>query len=170
MNKRMTRLMTGCLASLLSLSVAANAEQPKVELVMNDAHQLRDVQLSNMTLKRSAKVVQQELQELFASLSAERLKAGEKLSIKVVNIDLPGYVDFASRDGRYIRVVRRNDVYRLEYEYQIVDENGQVISQGRKKISGFYEPGGRIQERFMRGHTAYFEKDVRKWFDEISNQ
>ncbi|MCW8878917.1 MAG: DUF3016 domain-containing protein [Kangiellaceae bacterium] len=137
-----------------------------VEIKMIEPKKFRDVELSGKTKQRSIDTVKKDLKKLFTTVSKPYVGEKETLLIEVLDIDLPGYMDYVRGEGnRDIRIVKDNEPYRLKFRYQTKDSQGNVVKSGEKLIKQFMTRFPLRIKQNRTGTVIYFEEDLEKWFE-----
>ncbi|MDH5433818.1 MAG: DUF3016 domain-containing protein [Gammaproteobacteria bacterium] len=132
----------------------------KVELIKPE--KFLDSDISDRSRKKDHEQLQKELEALFVDLSSGYVSENQTLSIKVTNIDLLGYVNYTSSEP--VRIVRSNDIYKLKFEYQLLDSNQQSVKSGETVIKDFWvERRARIPS-VKYSSLYYLKNDIRDWF------
>ena len=138
-----------------------------VEIKLIEPKKFRDIELSGKTKKRSIETVKKDLNKLFAVVSKSYVKDEETLMVEVLDVDLPGYLDFTRGHGSQdIRIVKDLEPYRLKFRYQTKDAQGNVVKSGEKQIKEFLTKMPLQIQRSRSGTVVYFEKELEKWFEQ----
>lgn len=155
-----------CGALVLVVLGFSQSAAASVEIKMIEPKKFRDVELSGKTKQRSIEAVKKDLNKLFTDVSKSYVGEKETLLIEVLDIDLPGYLDYTRGQGHSdIRIVKDLDPYRIKFRYQTKDASGNVVKSGEKLIKQFLTRAPHHLQRNRRGTVVYFEKELEKWFE-----
>lgn len=113
-----------------------NFERVNVQWV--NPKKFTDIRPSNESRARFRQHVFGQLEDHFEELSME-LPQGQSLEIQVTNLDLAGRVETGAFVGFSsgiddIRIMRNIDIPRIEFNYKLVGENGDVIKNETVKL------------------------------------
>ena len=96
---------------------------------------------------------------------AAKLPAGQQLSIKVLDINLAGELEWVRRTADELRVMRNVSWPMIEFEYQL-SENGQVLKADKVRLSDM----SYLQDSFFSvaqsGTWRYEQRMMDRWFKE----
>lgn len=119
------------------MAVAAAPEKPasSIEVSFIDSEKFTDVKDNDMGSDRGREAVLEQLKEHLVTRGAKYLAKGQRLQIKVTDVDLAG--DFEPWRGinfHDIRIVK--DIYppRVELEFKLIDADGKVVSEGKRQL------------------------------------
>lgn len=118
--------------ALIALALAAgmaHAEGSRVQVSYADTEKFADFGESRWDRERNAKDFDAMLQEV-----AAQLPAGQQLSIKVLDVNLAGELEWWRRSADRLRVMRNISWPMIEFEYQL-SEGGRVIKSDKVKLS-----------------------------------
>ena len=125
-----------------------------------------DVKEPNFSSARFRKHVFSQLEKHLDEL-AKALPEGQSLNVTVTDVDLAGSIEFASFIGLRtmddIRIMRNVDIPRLQFMYELVDANGQVIKTEEVSLKDM----NYLNDMSMRGRDRPFEHEKRmlsRWF------
>lgn len=136
-----------------------------VKLEFVEPEKFRDIQVSGESRKRSITYIHKHLSLLFESIAKDYIDDTQHLTIKVTDLDLPGYIEpMYGNTNRDIRIVKDNDYYRLIFKFELKNQEGLVDKEGDEKIKGFLT--SRHHQLSQRGNTSvnYFKADINDWF------
>ena len=149
-------------AAGLFISIPAMAGE--VTVTWSDPAKFTDIRASNSTDKSYQKSVEKALTAEF-NAQAEKLPAGQKMSIHVTNVDLAGEVDpIPSRAGYRVRVLK--DIYypQINLDYRITDAAGAVVKEQQGAVlkdAGFLASASNASSR----QDFYYERRmIKEWF------
>jgi len=134
-----TRFLASAFLGLIAggAMFAASAEKPAspVEVTFVNAEKFTDVKNDYMEDDRDREYILEQLKDHLLKRGAKYLTAGQRLEIKVTDVDLAG--DFEPwRGPNYndIRIVK--DLYppRATLEFRLVDADGKVVSEGKRQL------------------------------------
>lgn len=143
MNKFLMILTATLALMFTSVSMAGTSE-----VTWTNPDDYRDVDAGEGHRGKFKAKVFSDFEEHFAKL-AEALPEGQTLKVEVVDVDLAGDVNHGGM--RRIRVIK--DLYspRLEFNYQVVDQNGNEVKAGKEDIRDM---------NFMMGSTMKYSNDT----------
>ncbi|MCY7294664.1 DUF3016 domain-containing protein [Alteromonas sp. a30] len=169
MNKLVISLLCGLSLSFLTQAADNTQEKPagRATIEWQNPDEYVDVRPSNQSKKRFQTSTFNKL-EAFVEKLAEALPEGQTLSMTVTNLDLAGHVWPGHMAGmnstQEIRVIKRVDIPRMYFSYQLFDANGKVIKEGEEELKdmSFQERNiGRIQNDSLR----YEKNMLERWFN-----
>lgn len=117
---------------------AAETAKPatsRVEVTFVQAENFTDCKDEYSDSGRAREHILAEIQGVFEKLAPRYVTEGQRLEIKVTNIDLAGdfepWRSLGHHDIRYMR-----DIYppRMELEFRLIDADGRVIREGKRKL------------------------------------
>lgn len=168
----MNRLFKSNLRRLVLASVLlpglslASVDSQNIQVKMNEPYKLGDIELSNSSLRQSARQIQNDMVKLLQQLSANYLSDGAKIEMTINRLDLPGYVDWNFGHGSNIRVIRQHDFMKIEFDYEISDASGNTLAKGTDTLKEFYEADGRRGPIKQAGSVEYFRDLLGDWMKE----
>ncbi len=152
---------------LLGLSSFVNAA---VELELVEPKKFHDADMTGMNKNKGFESLQRDLTNLFNHLSKDYIKDTEKMVVKITDVDLAGYMKFATgRMTQDMRIVKDSERFRLEFSYSIVGKEGQVTKQGDVKLKKFLTRKVTRNTKSKYASVDYMEKDLKKWFEDNFN-
>ncbi len=181
------------IASFIFISSQVLASQTAVlENVLTEMHVLdgnvsiewiepkkfRDVKDASMSRKRYREKVFAELEEYFTLLGKE-LPEGQKLNIKVTDLDMAGTVQSLAMAGltynlndsiNDYRIMRDIDIPRMTFSYELIDETEKVIKQDEVllKDMSYLTRSNMIRKNAV---LRYEKAMISRWFQqEFENQ
>lgn len=174
----LSRIVLG--ATLLSLStlVVANEDKTNTQEIQidnvvvewGDYRDFTDIRSPNSSKKRFAQHTFERLTKYLAKLATD-LPEGQRLELSVTNLDLAGRVmplSFAGLGNNMSeqRVIKRIDIPRMRFSYQIVNASGQTVKAGEADLKDM-----NFMERhnpFFRSESLKYEKNMlRDWFEDL---
>lgn len=122
-------------AAGVAVAAAADKPVPAIEVTFVDAEKFTDAKDSDMGSDRGREAVLDQLKDHLVTHGAKYLAKGQRLQIKVTDVDLAG--DFEPWRGinyHDIRIVK--DIYppRVELEFKLIDADGKVVSEGKRQL------------------------------------
>lgn len=159
--------------SALAILVSApmSAEEPKgdpdrVQIEWKDPKSYTDVRGANQSNKRFRENTFKKLEEYLEKLAA-KLPEGQNLKLTVTDVDLAGHVwpghmvgmNFSSD----VRMVKRVDIPRMNFSYQLLDNSGGVIKEGEEKLKDMSFQD-HINKHFNDDALRYEKKMLDDWF------
>lgn len=171
----MKHLITLLCVSALVVSTASAAKSPpppnpeemkRVEVEWLNPSDYSDIRPSNQSRTRFRETTFKHLEKHLEKL-AIRLPEGQRLKLTVTNLDLAGQVWPGHMIGlglsSDVRLIKRVDIPRMNFSYELLDESGVVIRAGEEKLKDMA-----FQERAIaryRNETLRYEKTMLKdWF------
>lgn len=144
------------------------AQAASVEVEWKSPEEFTDIRPANESRKGFRKRVFKRL-EKFLTEYAESLPEDQILKITFTDLDLAGQVWPANFTGLVannvndVRIIRRVDIPRMEFAYQLVDANQAVLQKGEVKLKdlGFQE---RFNPAFRSEELRYEKNMLRLWF------
>lgn len=120
-------------AGVFALPFAVNSAE--LELEWQEPERFIDVESANEPRERYRERVLERLEGYFAE-EAEKLPEGQTLHIKVTNVDLAGVVEQVPMQGglQQIRILRSGHSARIDLEYRLEDESGNVVQEGEERL------------------------------------
>ncbi|MFD2167656.1 DUF3016 domain-containing protein [Thalassotalea euphylliae] len=139
---------------------SAQAAEASVEWINPDEY--RDVRPANESRKRFQERTFKEFEEFFVELAA-KLPEGQKLHVKVTNVDLAGNVEFGRT--QQIRIVRQIHFPRFEFEYSLLDADKEVVTAGQedlKDMNFLHHVNTKVNSESLK----YEKYMIEKWFNQ----
>lgn len=124
-------LVAGCTAVDRSAPPSAQGGAARVEF--SAPERFTDIGLTRMSDAESRVELMRRLTLSIPELAAKRLPAGQRLEMRITDIDLEGEIR-PTPQGR-LRSVQANDYVRLRFDYRLLDANGTVIAAGPESLS-----------------------------------
>ncbi|XOV79709.1 MAG: DUF3016 domain-containing protein [Aestuariibacter sp.] len=161
------------LIALVAISAAfqvvaetSEAESNRISVEWQDPKDFTDMKATNGHRQRFRENTMNELEEYLAKL-AEDLPDGQTLKMVVTDVDLAGrvwpgrFVGFDSATD--VRVVKRIDIPRMNFKYELLDANGDTIKSDEIKLKdmGFQDSG---ITRHDHGSLRYEKRMLKRWF------
>src|SRR5690554_2133082 len=121
---------TVLIASLFSV----NAWAGTAEVTWHEPGKYRDVQAAEELQTRFQERVFSEFEKHFDLLAA-KLPENQTLKIIVTDVDLAGEVELQHMGGslRSLRMVRSSDFPSIEFSYELVTAEGEVLIEGQER-------------------------------------
>jgi hypothetical protein len=167
-------------SALLASMLFATPSMANVEIEWEGYEDYSDIRPSNESRKRFAKSTFKKLEKYMVELM-EDMPEGQTLSMTVTDLDLAGRVQPGNSPifvrggfingfgntafGREIRVIDGVDIPRIDFQFELVDENGKVLLSGDKELKDL----GFLQNaiNFRRTDRLKYEKHMLKeWFNQ----
>lgn len=143
--------------SSLFLTFVSSAATSEVKWTNSDKY--RDVHAGDGHRAKFKARVFRKFEEHFAEL-AEKLPEGQTLLIDVKDVDLAGDVH---QNMRRIRVIKDIFFPRIEFSYQVVDSNKNVITSGDVDLKDMGFMMG-ANHRYNQDSLGYEKKMLDEWF------
>ena len=147
-------------STLLVLAAGLAQASDRVQISFTDTEKFADFGRSQWDRERNQKDFAAMLQEV-----AAKLPAGQQLSIKVLDINLAGELEWVRRSADELRVMRNVSWPMIEFEYQL-SENGQVLKADKVRLSDM----SYLQDSFFSvaqsGTWRYEQRMMDRWFKE----
>lgn len=146
------------LPSLLLGTHIAHAAEAKVQ--WQDFKTYRDVTPANQTRKSFHQHVAKSLEKHIAK-QAKKLPKDQTLKLTVTDVDLAGDVDFGMQE---VRVVKSIFYPRIKFDYQVLDKQGNPLSQGKADLKDM-----RFLDRIGSTRSESFKHEKRlitDWIDD----
>ncbi len=151
------------------LPFSSSAAEVKVEFI--EGKKFSDYEMSGQTRKKSLKVLEKEMLNLFTELSNEVIGKQGVLSIKVKNVDLPGNIRYGmGQTSHDIRVIDNATLFRLDFEYALKNAEGAVLKQGEHQLKEFTDAQPTSLQMRNRSALGYFERPLKKWMKETFSE
>ncbi len=121
-------------AGILSLGTVPASAQPVIEIVFVNPEQYADASPARyVDDERDRAATLSELREHLISLGTKYLKAGDRLRIEVLDVDLAGILELSRSGQRDVRVMREAGVPLIDVRYTMTREG--VESYGQERIT-----------------------------------
>lgn len=154
-------------------SVADTADTERLSVEWQNPKEFTDMKATNGHRQRFRENTMKELEEYMGELAKE-LPDGQTLKMVVTDVDLAGRVwpgHFAGMNSASdVRVVKRIDIPRMNFKYELLDASGEVIKSGETKLKdmGFQDHG---VARNDHDSLRYEKRMLKRWFKrEFSEQ
>lgn len=149
--------------ALIALALAAGMAQAadRVQVSFAETDKFADFGRSQWDRERNQKDFAAMLQDV-----AAKLPANQQLSIKVLDVNLAGELEWVRRYADELRVMRNVSWPMIEFEYQL-SENGQVLKADKVRLTDM----SYLQDSFFTvGQTSgawrYEQRMLDRWFKE----
>ncbi len=146
--------------TLLALAAGLAQGADRVQVSFADTEKFADFGRSQWDRERNQKDFTQMLQELSA-----KLPANQQLSIKVLDVNLAGELEWVRRAADELRVMRNVTWPMIEFEYQL-SENGKVLKAEKVRLADM----SYLQDSFFSvnqsGSWRYEQRMLDRWFKE----
>lgn len=164
----------------LPLMFSLTTQAAVVEIEWVDPSEFTDIKPSNESKKRFQARTFKKI-EKYVSQLAEKLPEEQILKLSVTDLDLAGRVEFASnavintRGGftrlglgfsNDIRIVDSIDFPRMEFAYELVSNQGDIIVSGEENLKDLnfqYRAGARVRSSDTLRHEKFM---IRDWFNQ----
>lgn len=154
-------------------NVEAQKSQSNVSIEWVKPKKFRDVRHPTMSRKHYRDSVLLELETFFTSLG-EGLPEGQKLNLRVTDLDLAGAVqspamaglrNFSNSGIDNYRIVRDIDIPRMTFAYELVDGQGQILKQEDVELKdmSFLSMAGSVNTNTS---LKYEKVMISRWFKE----
>lgn len=166
----MRKLIALLIAGVLGMTSSQVLARADVEIIWENPEDYTDVKAANESRKRFRERTIANLEKYILKL-AEKLPDGQKLTMKVTDIDLAGQVWPASfvglgAGGNDVRLIKSIDIPRMKFDYKLTDPSGRVLQQA----TDFKLKDMAFQDRFnpmFDSESLRYEKNMLKgWFEE----
>lgn len=146
-------------STLLVLAAGLAQAGDRVQVSFTDTEKFADFGRSLWDRERN----QQELTALWQEVAA-KLPAGQQLSIKVLDVNLAGELEWVRRATAELRVLRDVTWPRMEFEYQL-SENGRVLKSDTVSLSDMgYLQNGFFSAEQQSTPLRYERRMLDRWF------
>lgn len=155
---------------LLAFSFSALAGTAEVS--WKDVDSYTDIRPADGLRDRYQQKVMDQLTEHFQSLMT-KLPEDQKLEVTVTDVDLTGRLEptFGRSSSNYVRIVREIDFPRMEFDYRLVNNSGEVLKEGQANVKNMSFNYGGLASRVHRNDLYFEEEMLTRWFeDTIVNQ
>ena len=169
--KRILVSAIGMLALIWGSSSIANPNkdskqsQAGIQVEWGDFDDYRDVRAASEPRGAFHNRVKKSFETFFKEYSKE-LPKGQTLNIKILDLDLAGYVKLGST--RDIRVMKDIHFPRMDFSYTLTGADGKVLKEGEvnlKDMNYLYQDRAWKRARYKEGF--YYEKRMfREWFED----
>jgi hypothetical protein len=177
MNKTIAQLcVIGLLAGSVGVAIAGNdsnqenpdKENTRVEMNWVEPKKFTDLRERTFSTKRFRERVFTILESHFEELAAQ-LPEGQSIKLTITDIDLAGRVEPAAFTGlsasaEDVRIMRDIDIPRMNFEYTIVDGDGNIVKQEDVKIKDMNYLNGTRSFRTERP-LGYEKRMITRWFE-----
>lgn len=167
MNKYIISL--SAITMLVYGTVSADEKQDgpdRVQIEWKDPKSYTDVRAANQSSKRFRENTFKKLEAYLEKL-AVKLPEGQSLKITVTDLDLAGHVwpgHMVGMDSTSdVRMIKRVDIPRMNFSYQLLDSAGNVIQEGDEKLKDMSFQD-HINKHFNNDSLRYEKKMLDDWF------
>ncbi|MGQ8364930.1 DUF3016 domain-containing protein [Glaciecola sp. 1036] len=151
-----------------SSTVVTESEENSVRIEWIEPKSFTDVRDRISSTEKYRRYVFNTIQKHFEKLTAE-LPAGYQLKMQVTDLDLAGDTRagmslFNDPNMYDVRVIRRIDIPRMQFSYELIDQAGEVLMSENVKLKdmGFLEGPRSIRN----DRPLYYEKKMlTDWFN-----
>lgn len=131
------KFLLPALIGLLSIQIVLADDKPgaRVDVTFVEPENFSDVKDDYMGSDRGREYVLELLKEHFVATAPKFLAEGQRLEIRVTDVDLAG--DFEPWRGmRFddVRVVREIYPPRIQLEFRLLDAAGKVVAEGKRRL------------------------------------
>jgi len=165
----MRHLYTIAFTSILGLFSYQSIAAADLEITWQAPENYTDMLASNEPQQRFHEKTFKKLDNTLAQLT-EKLPDGQKLQIKVKDLDLAGRVSAGLERGDYgPRTFNSLDMPRISFTYQLIDASGKVLQASAVELE---DPMflSSFNPRRNNGPLPYEKRMLRKWFKEEFTQ
>ena len=147
---------------MTSILLMPNVMAANSEVIWTDYKSYRDIKESNEGRKNFREKVFKNFEKHFTQLAA-RLPENQTLKIEVTDVDLAGDTRVIGIDR--LRIVREIDFPRLNFSYQLLDENHKVIKSEDVVLKDMNFMSG-SNARYSNDLLAYEKRMLDEWFQD----
>ncbi|MGX5174118.1 DUF3016 domain-containing protein [Aliikangiella sp. IMCC44653] len=159
-SSKLIAVMTGSLI----LFFASASLSAAVEIKLIEPSKFRDAEVAGESKKQSYQSLEKELVKVFKRAISRSPEQKLDLNVEVTNVDLAGDIEyFWNQTGREMRVVKNNDLYKLQFNFTIKDTQGNVIKQGNEEIKNFLRNTNYRHAANSSALIGYMQKDINDW-------
>ena len=159
--------LTGLVIVLMTVSHTAAAS---VEVKLIKPEKYRDIEQAGFSQKKSIEVINKDVQKFFDSVATSYIPESNKLLIEVTDIDLPGRVEYmVGPNFENIRILRSDDIFKLYFNYKLIDKNGKVVKEGEEKLRDYFNQNTATRLKKIKTF-AHFNRKLSKWFEQNFSQ
>ncbi len=158
--------LTAIVTLLLTVTAipATTVSAAEVEIKFSEAKKFSDYELTGHTRKKSLAVLEKEMKSMFTALSEKVIDGDHKLVVNVKNIDLPGNMRYGmGQTSHDIRVIDHATLFRLSFDYTLLNSAGETVKQGEHKLKEFTDAQRPQLPMRSRNSLAYFERPLKEW-------
>lgn len=168
---KLNKILAMCAAVVIASPTAVLAEdkaaQPdRVEIEWQNPKEFTDVKAANGHRGKFRDSTFAKLEKHLEKL-AEHLPEGTKLKMTVTDLDLAGKVwpgHFSGLDTTSdVRVVKRIDIPRMNFSYELVDANGTVVKSGEENLKDMAFQD-RLSKHRRHDSLRYEKTMLKNWF------
>ena len=167
MNFKLIQIILVVLAvtNVQMVNAETQSDNVKAQVLLIDGKKFKDYELTNYSRSKSLQILEKDFSRVFTKLSSKYLKDGQSMSISVTNLDLPGDLRFSvGPNHQDIRIVKDISPIKLTFNYQVLADDGSVVSEGEYKIKEFLHLSLHSTRLKHRGNLAHFMPLLEKWF------
>jgi hypothetical protein len=133
--KRFLVFSAGLVSALFAMADVASPAAARVNVTFVNPDKFTDVKEEVLNTERAREYYLGLLEKHILSTAPRYLTRGERLEIRITNVDLAG--DFEPWHGinfSHIRILK--DIYppRMDLEFRLMDAGGNVISSGKRRL------------------------------------
>lgn len=161
----MRHLYTVALTSILGLFSYQSIAKAELEITWQAPENYTDILPSNEFQQLFQEKTFRNLEKTLAQLT-EKLPDGQKLVMKVKDVDLAGKVTAEWRQSGYgPRTFNSLDIPRMSFTYQLMDSSGEMLQESAVNLE---DPMflSSFNPRRNNGPIPYEKRMLRKWFKE----
>lgn len=142
-----------------------SAQAAQVKIDWKSSEKYRDLKSANQTKSKFQKHFFDDIEEYVTDL-ATSLGESQLLKITVTNVDLAGEIRYmVGPNNHTVRVVRDIDFPRMEFNYQLLDKNKTIITQGNANIKDMSFMTS-IRKSLTRDSFHYEKNMLNDWFQQ----
>ena len=151
-------------------SVASNSMPARATADVTFVHpeKYTDVKVTDYNRQQSLDMLLPQLKKVIQEQAAKSLPAGERLEMKVTDIDEAGESRPAGDLQR--RIVKEDYPARVTFDYTLTDASGKVVKSGHESLSRQFDESIEAQERFDSARTSVLKKMLRDWVERLAKQ
>ncbi|WP_251359200.1 DUF3016 domain-containing protein [Kangiella sp. TOML190] len=161
------------IASIVLVVLGTSNVNADVSVTWENPDNYSDIDGGEQSQKKFQAEVTKQLEAYIVELS-KRLAEGQKLSIKVTDLDLAGEVLPGFSQGlnspRDMRVVKRVYFPTMDLEYQLTDSQGAILKSGSAELKDISFQDNIQSYQKARDPLAHEKDMIKEWFDKTFSQ
>lgn len=147
------------LAGLMAVAGFAQAAESRVSVSYVDSEKFADFGFSRWDRERNEKEFAEALQHL-----GSLLPAGQRLSLRVTDLNLAGEIEWWRFRGQDVRVMRSITWPIANFEYQLSDASGRVVKSGSARVQDMgYLDNSFFPVRLQNETFKYEQRMLERW-------
>ncbi len=154
------------LGLLLSLPACSSVRRhgggtATVEFVQPEKYS--DIELRGSPPEKTREQVLPDLEHYVKKQAALYIPAGQKLDLRITDIDDAGWIRPIGPTPR--RIVRNVQPARVDFDYTLTDSSGTVLASGRETLSDMH--GDRLDRSFDNEQMPLVKEMLSRWINQI---